>query len=126
MEKVSRRTLAKGAAWAVPPVVFAAPAPVSAASPASPTLGTPTWKRNGANLTLTVTVNNPGGCTIGLPTAVGGVTNKGVSVTWTLSNTTSPYAFSASADPKSGSVLVTFTVTCGGVTKAPLTTTYAI
>ena len=36
-KEVSRRTLVKGAAWAVPVIAFAAPAPAMAASPCTPT-----------------------------------------------------------------------------------------
>ena len=35
-KEVSRRTLVKGAAWAVPVIAFAAPAPAMAASPCTP------------------------------------------------------------------------------------------
>lgn len=71
---VSRRSVVKGAAWAVPAIVVAAPVPAFAASPCTPTTalddltpgttpGTITFQPSGVTATLTFSSSTPGGGT---------------------------------------------------------------
>lgn len=121
MTEISRRTLAKGAAWTVPPLVYTVAAQQVAASPPLPAVASP-GSLNATNTKLMqvtgLMFSNVNGCSVALSASSG--TGKAMTVTpGTVTGVTATTSINFTAkDAKDNGtvqypVTVTALVTCG-------------
>lgn len=124
---ISRRTLAAGAAWAVPAATVVAAAPAYAASPCVVTFSGISVCKSGNTYTLIFSVAEtcPGAITISQPvlvlTSSNGTTTEvpiGTAITGFNSTTPQQYTFTTSStvSPTATGVKVRFGYTAGGIT----------